>query len=296
MKTRPNSKDLENAARAVKALSRIDPDILDAIIIRKLIPDVMKGLREAIDLACLVVTPVVPGEPVNPTLMRAIGILGRVNTELSILGCKMNDPVKNPYREDHYVKLEQAILLSRQALAPKTPDLPHNLDLECNWTSKFPEDDIADQFPQETMSLPGLDPVPEGRVIIGKSDFDEELVRGVVKSDSSVKWTLSLLARRLIAAEDLYESLDIQEILGDVRDIQKSGWNTMEHCEGWARDYIEDENELISHLYLNTHDENKPAIVKNIIVGFEEGSDQIVSVCLDYRDIMPQEPDDSPEP
>ena len=227
--------------------------------------------------------------------MRAIGILARINTDLCVLGCEMDNPARNSYREDHYVKLEQAILLSRQALAPEIPDLPHNLQFECNWTSKFPEDEVADLFPQETMSLSGLDPIPKSRVIVGKSDFDEEFVRGVVKSDSSVKWTLSLFARRLIATEDLYESLDIQELLGDVRGIQKSGWNTMKHCEGWARNYIDSKNELINHLYVDTRNKNEPAIVKNIVVGFREGSDQVVSACLDDRDIMPREPDNNPE-
>ena len=290
LNTGPNSQELENAARAVNALKEIDPGILDAIIVRKLIPDVMSGLREAIDLSHQVIAPVVPGKPIAPPLMRAIGILARINTELCVLRGEMDDPVKNP----HFIKMDHAIHLSRQALAPKIPDLPHNL--QCKWTSRFPENEVAHQFPQKTMSLPGIEPVPEGRVIVGKFDYDEEIVRGVVKSDSNITWTLSFFAKRLFAAKDLYQTLDIENLVGGICSIEESGWNTMENCDGWARDYIESENELINHLYVYPWDENKPAFVKNIIIGFEEESDQIISACLDFRDIMPQEPGDSPEP
>ena len=135
--------------------------------------------------------------------------------------------------------------------------------------------------------------IPQGHVIIGMTDNCEEVVRGEVDQDRVVRWFWKIDEQRLAAVIQLFESINIDNIL-----VPKGCW--ISGKGDW--DGRRESNIWLRHIDVDSGKKGHPGYVMMVSVSFEPGRDKVAMAKLDCPgldivgfDVMQRE-DDSLQP
>ena len=209
--------------------------------------------------------------------MEIAGILAGMNPEAIVsVGIRNKDAVENDptLLED----LHQAIFRSRDALVIWNPGINKNVT---QWVSG-PAEDMISQGPCST--LRELGHVPQGHVIIGLTESDNEVVRGQVLEDQKVDWSWEIDKQRLAVADRLLDGPETAGYLDDhnYTHIMNEDW----HSDG---------DEWICVIQILDGSGFEDTVEMSVI--FESDSDRIIRVDHDGDELCLDElEDNSPQP
>ena len=202
-------------------------------------------------------------------------------------------------------KLIEAIFLSRMELGGRAPRPLHALpetfaknDMTAgvkSWISRFAEQTGTNLFERGPVDmLFELGNVPAGHVIVGLdknvSDIVElnkkagELVRGVVQSDMSVEWELTIDINRSRFMEKLFDEIDIKEVLCNHMPDKKAHIASANMSFMYKK--ANNNDEWKSQVNLYEYSDPFPTNMQ-MILRFKPDDITIIAAELDGKDILP---------